>query len=311
MRRIVVPGLVAAIVALWGFADPVMGASQQDYDDCSQTADVARSIAACTRVIADQAQSATDRANAYLQRGNAYVVANRLDDAIADYSAAIQLSQNSVLEYAARAIAYWRKGDRERAVSDYRQAGQIDAAELAEMVGANGELKELGALAATQGSPAPRQSAAGSDSPAAPSPSPVSPSAPPSIAEPVRVTIRARNGWQSSGVAVHGTGTVEFRAAGRWVFNPGLPAVDGDGDCRFSTQGRTMYAYSGPNGCEGQLIGRIGEGRPFVVGAGGSHPVAGDENGQIYLVINDDLEGAAGKGLTDNRGSLAVTIRQR
>lgn len=72
-----------------------------------------------------------------------------------------------------------------------------------------------------------------------------------------------------------------------------------------------MYAYSGPNGCEGQLIGRIGEGRPFVVGASSSHEVESGENGEVYLVINDDLEGAAGKGLTDNRGRLTVTMEQR
>ena len=59
------------------------------------------------------------------------------------------------------------------------------------------------------------------------------------------------------------------------------------------------------------LIGRIGDGRPFVVGAHGSHSVAAGESGQVYLVINDDLEGLAGKGLTDNSGSLTVTIQQR
>lgn len=297
-------GVGFLMVAAYGLA---LAAADQDYDDCSQTADITRSIAACTRVIGDQSQSTADRAGAYLQRGNAYVVANRLDDAIADYSAAIQIDKNSVVEYAARAIAYLRKGDRERAVSDYREAAGIDAAKLTEMAAANSELKALGALAATQGSAAPRAPAAGAVSPPPQSASPVRSSA----GEPVRATVRARDGWQGSGVVVQGTGRVEFRAAGKWVFNPGLPAVDGDGDCRFSTRGRTIYAYSGPNGCEGQLIGRIGEGKPFVVGASSSHAVEGDESGEVYLVINDDLGGAAGKGLTDNRGSLAVTIRQR
>jgi hypothetical protein len=289
-----------------------VAATQQDYDDCSQMSDPARTIAACTRVIADQTQSAADRAGAYLQRGNAHMAGASLDEAIADYGAAIQLDPKNILAYAARAIAFSRKGDREHAIADYRQAGEIDPAKLAEMAAANGELKELGVLAAAQSPPVSAQPSPQPPSAVSSSPEPVQPAAPPAAHEPVQATIRARGSWQETGmVVVQGAAALEFRAAGTWVFNPGLAAVGGDGNCRFSTRKRTMYAYSGPGGCEGQLIGRIGDGRPFVVGAHGSHSVAAGESGQVYLVINDDLEGLAGKGLTDNSGSLTVTIQQR
>jgi hypothetical protein len=288
-------------------------ATQQDYDDCSQMSDPARAVAACTRVIADESQSAADRAGAYLQRGNAHMTAAGLDEAIADYSAAIQLEPNNITAYAARAIAYSRKGDREHAIADYRQAGGIDPAKLTEMAATNGELKELGLRAAAQSPPDSAQPSPQPPSAVSSSPESVQPAAaPPAAHEPVRATIRARGSWQETGAVVaQGTAELEFRASGRWVFNPGLSAVGGDGDCRFSTRGRSMYAYSGPDGCEGQLIGRIGDGRPFVVGARGSHTVAAGESGQVYLVINDDLQGLAGKGLTDNSGSLVVTIQQQ
>ncbi len=85
------PILVLAL--LIGFTVSVCAAAQQDYDDCSQTVDVSRSIAACTRVIDDQTQSAADRANAYVQRANDYVGSDKLDEAIADYGAALSLIQ--------------------------------------------------------------------------------------------------------------------------------------------------------------------------------------------------------------------------
>jgi hypothetical protein len=69
-----------------------------------------------------------------------------------------------------------------------------------------------------------------------------------------------------------------------------------------------MYAYSAQGGCEGQLIGRIGNGRPFVVGAQGTYRIADDEWGPLFLVINDDLHAGVGKGLADNVGSMQVTL---
>ena len=144
--------VICCLVAAMDRTSTAVAATQQDYDDCSQMSDPARTVAACTRVIADQTQSAADRAGAYLQRGNGHMAGASLDEAIADYGAAIQLDPKNILAYAARAIAFSRKGDRQHAIADYRQAGEIDPAKLAEMAAANGELKELGVLAAAQSS---------------------------------------------------------------------------------------------------------------------------------------------------------------
>ena len=122
-------------------------ASQQDYDDCSQTADAGRSVGACTRIIIDQSESATDRAAAYVQRGNDYVASERLDEAIADYGAAIALDPRNLVAFASRAIAYSRKGDRDRAIADYREASTIDPNSVVAMAAANKEIAAIAALA--------------------------------------------------------------------------------------------------------------------------------------------------------------------
>lgn len=129
---------------------------------------------------------------------------------------------------------------------------------------------------------------------------------------PVEVVIDARQTWQKTSLVVRGSGTIAFRAAGTWSFNPAFPAVDGSGNVRFSTEGRPTYAFNGPGGREGQLIGRIGTGAPFIVGTSSVHFIAGGESGPVYLVINDDLTGGTGgAGLSDNSGSLTVTMQQQ
>ncbi len=135
---------------------------------------------------------------------------------------------------------------------------------------------------------------------------------PPAVSgDPIQAVIDARQTWQTSSLIVRGSGTIAFRAVGTWIFNPTQPAVDGNGDIRFSTEGRPTYAFSGPGGREGQLIGRIGTGAPFIVGTESSHFIAAGESGPVSLVINDDLEGGTGgAGLNDNGGSLTVTLRQ-
>ena len=120
-------------------------------------------------------------------------------------------------------------------------------------------------------------------------------------------TVDARSSWQAL-MNVEGPGTIEFRVTGKWTFNPDQPAVDANGDCRFSTRGRRTYPFGESNGCEGQLIGRIGNGKSFIVGTQSSHIIEPDEKGPLYLVINDDLADRAGAGLNDNSGRLTATV---
>lgn len=143
-----IPILVLGL--LIGFSVLAFAATQQDYDDCSQTSDVARGIAACTRVIGDQSQSVADRANAYVQRGNDDVGSDKLNEAIGDYSAAIQLDARNVAAYAARAIAYLRKGSLDQAAADYRQANSIDAVQIGTLTSGSAELQQIAAASSAK-----------------------------------------------------------------------------------------------------------------------------------------------------------------
>jgi hypothetical protein len=125
----------------------------------------------------------------------------------------------------------------------------------------------------------------------------------------VVMTVDARHVWQRIPLELSGHGHLKFAAQGRWIFNPSLPPVDAEGSANFPTAGRMSYAFSGSNGREGQLIGRIGRHNPsFIAGAHGFHKVASRERGPLFLMINDDYRKAAGAGLSDNHGALQVRI---
>lgn len=161
MRAPVLQCVVAGMVVVFMIAADscAKAAGQQDYDDCSLTNDIARGMAACTRIIADQSQSATDRAGAYVQRGNDYVASGRLDDAIVNFSSAINLEPGNTLAYTARAIVHWRKQERNHAAVDYGIAAFLDADRMAELAKANTEIK---AIADVAWPPAPRSNSTSS-----------------------------------------------------------------------------------------------------------------------------------------------------
>jgi hypothetical protein len=123
--------------------------------------------------------------------------------------------------------------------------------------------------------------------------------------------ISAKLGWQKVRLLPGGKGSLRFTANGTWVFNPSQPPVDGDGAAKLPTAGRTNYTFSGPQGREGQLIGKIGNGAPFVAGAHGVHDIGQREIGRLYLMINDDYQHSAGRGQADNSGRLRVRIDYR
>jgi tetratricopeptide (TPR) repeat protein len=145
MRRLVTIAAVCLVVALSGSAN---SAVQQDYDSCSQTADLDRSMSACTRIIDDHTESVVDRVRAYLQRGNVYAIVDKADSAIADYSEAINLDPQNVFAYSSRAIAFFRRKDPDHAIADFRQAKSIDPAQVGAMVSTNAEFREISAATA-------------------------------------------------------------------------------------------------------------------------------------------------------------------
>lgn len=109
-------------------------------------------------------------------------------------------------------------------------------------------------------------------------------------------------------LSLGGRGVLRFKAGGKWVFNPSQSPVGGDGAGNLSPAGRTNYAFSGPQGREGQLIGKIGDAPPFAAGADGVHTVTPSEIGRLTLMINDDVKQSAGSGLADNSGHLRVRV---
>ncbi len=123
-----------------------------------------------------------------------------------------------------------------------------------------------------------------------------------------KAIVQASLAWQAMPIHCDGKGVLQIAAQGSWTFNPGFGAVTAAGAGRLSTQGRSGYAFHGPGGREGQLIGRIGNGQPFVVGANCSFQLGRADVGSLYLVINDDLGSKNGAGLRDNSGSLSVTL---
>jgi tetratricopeptide (TPR) repeat protein len=121
-------------------------AGQQDWSDCAGK-EPARVISACSRIVPNTEESAQDRADAYLFRAGAYLAQGNLDQAIADYDAAIILTPKNVVAYSSRALAYLRKGDRDHAVLDYNTAARLDPKSVAQISAANPDFEEIGRIA--------------------------------------------------------------------------------------------------------------------------------------------------------------------
>lgn len=118
----------------------------------------------------------------------------------------------------------------------------------------------------------------------------------------VQVTVQANISWQSTGVTV-GTGAITITyLSGEWTANPDTGMVNAAGNPNY--QGKDGYALPGAN--EGALIGSV-NGTPFLVGLGATVPQG--LTGMLQLVINDDLSGIYGPGLTDNYGTVTVSIK--
>ena len=127
-----------------------------------------------------------------------------------------------------------------------------------------------------------------------------------SICDEFNFTVKADLPWQDTGILLKKDRKVYFDAQGLWTANPVLGLVDPDG---FPSVIARAY-YSLPRAREAALIGRIGNsGSPFRIGQVRSYE--GGVLGSISLVINDDLDGFYGPGLTDNSGEVNVTFRIR
>ncbi|MGE3991293.1 tetratricopeptide repeat protein [Pseudorhodoplanes sp.] len=110
-------------IVFFGIALVATDADADRYDDCRNEDNTAVVIRGCTEIIQRGArESVTIRASAYNLRGNAHFSQGRGDEAIADYTKAIELAPKNPAHFSRRANAFFEKGDNERAIADYTSA---------------------------------------------------------------------------------------------------------------------------------------------------------------------------------------------
>jgi tetratricopeptide (TPR) repeat protein/CHAT domain-containing protein len=95
--------------------------------NCSAASQPARTIAACTSVLARSAGApARFRAMALGNRGNAYSAVGDHDRALADYDEAIRVDPTFATIYYNRGLGYATRGDYDRAIIDFTAAIRLD-----------------------------------------------------------------------------------------------------------------------------------------------------------------------------------------
>jgi tetratricopeptide (TPR) repeat protein len=120
---VVVAATMAAILFApqIGYSDEVMGAGH-DVPDCN-SAVPEKAIAGCTSIIMSGTYSSRDNYAAHVRRGWAYAALKRYDDAISDFTQALEFSvSNKGAAYRNRGLAYEGRGDLDRAIADYSAA---------------------------------------------------------------------------------------------------------------------------------------------------------------------------------------------
>ncbi len=119
------------------------------------------------------------------------------------------------------------------------------------------------------------------------------------------ITVFATSSWLDTGIYIpKGSNSTITYISGQWTANPEIDNGELYGPEGVPITAKPGYAMPGAN--EGALVGRIGEGEPFLIGRGVTIP--SDLEGNLKVVINDDLNGEYGKGLTDNQGNLIFRV---
>lgn len=119
-------------------------------------------------------------------------------------------------------------------------------------------------------------------------------------------TVQANIAWQDTGIVLSPNNTANIQyTGGLWTANPN----DNYGQL-YNAAGNPVFiaakpGYTLPGQDEGALIARVGT-QLFLVGLGTTLPTG--LSGALALCINDDLNGQYGAGLTDNIGSVTVSI---
>jgi tetratricopeptide (TPR) repeat protein len=101
-------------------------ADLSEFEICREAAgEVMKRILACSRVLDDLGQSSDIRRQAARERARGYYLKGDYDQAIADYTVALQLGPAVAADYIDRGLAYEEKGDYDRAIVNYTEAIRI------------------------------------------------------------------------------------------------------------------------------------------------------------------------------------------
>jgi len=112
---------------------------------------------------------------------------------------------------------------------------------------------------------------------------------------PGSVTVEGTRGWTDTGITVRRGQRVSFNTTGKVAFRSGGDAVGPDGNFSEDKAGAPVPAAG-----VGALIGRVGNGAPFAIGAN-SQALMMPAAGRLFLGIND-------ANTSDNSGNFSVTI---
>jgi tetratricopeptide (TPR) repeat protein len=103
------------------------GAWADRHSDCAQGKDPDHRIRGCTQIIErGEKETRKNRVIAYNKRGIAYYMKGEFDRAIADYTKVIALDPKNAKAYYNRGLAYHEKGEVDRAIANYTKAIALD-----------------------------------------------------------------------------------------------------------------------------------------------------------------------------------------
>jgi tetratricopeptide (TPR) repeat protein len=105
-----------------------------DKTDCAESTDYDVVMAACGRIIANEATKAEVKAVAHAHRATAFQNEGDFDAAIVELDAAITLNPEVSALYFNRGVMHYRKQDATRAVADFTEAMRLDPANLQPLV---------------------------------------------------------------------------------------------------------------------------------------------------------------------------------
>jgi hypothetical protein len=114
---------------------------------------------------------------------------------------------------------------------------------------------------------------------------------------PGSITVNASAGWVDTGRTVRRGQRVTFEPSGEIHFGQGPEQV---ADANGKQGDPSQPTLPLPSAAVGALIGRIGNGAPFLIGAQGAATMPA--NGRLFLGIND-------RELSDNSGAFSVVIK--